>query len=91
MRASFFGLGVSLALVGLSSAIPAESRHNHMGLHMLAARAAIASPDNTCGLSGAGANNGYSCNVTLGNSGGCCSGSGYCGTTDGKKTSVIGC
>lgn len=36
-------------------------------------------PDNTCGNVQNGQNNGYSCDPTIENGGGCCSSSGFCG------------
>ena len=36
-------------------------------------------PDNSCGLVGAGNNNGYTCNPTALHVGHCCSQSGWCG------------
>ena len=38
-------------------------------------------PDNTCGSTGAGAGNNYTCSSTVVGGGSCCSSSGYCGST----------
>ena len=63
----------ALAVASLGSALPSE---NGRLPNALVRRAT--SPDNTCGLVGAGANKGYTC---IGSEGGnCCSQNGWCGT-----------
>ena len=49
--------------------------------------ALVPSPNKTCGVTGAGANNGYTC---LGDSA-CCSQFGYCGTGDSFCLTSAGC
>ena len=36
-------------------------------------------PDNSCGLTGAGNNNGYTCSIAVAGGGRCCSTNGWCG------------
>ncbi|KAH6684069.1 hypothetical protein B0J14DRAFT_3322 [Halenospora varia] len=78
MRAQIFTAVVSLALTGLTNALPTENNID-MGLYNFLSKRAV-SPDNTCGSLFSGANNNYTCDATN-NQGACCSQYGYCGNT----------
>ena len=65
-------LGLALHRSVFALARAEEQLDNHIAKRAL-------TTDNTCGLIGAGANNGLTCDPSLPQGGPCCSQNGYCG------------
>lgn len=78
-------LTLLLLPTALGSIIPAPVSATSLTLDDRAA--AVVSPNKTCGMTGAGLNNGYTCPDTDA----CCSQYGFCGTGDGFCLTSAGC
>jgi len=86
MRCSTTLLAIGLVFTGVASAIPTDD----LDFYNFLSKRDIISPDNTCGITFAGANNSYTCTgITVPGGGPCCSQYGFCGNTTGMHSNLL--